>query len=420
MIRKKFLRSGLVVAALLGCQPDAKHDVPSSGDGGDTSDGGVVHPNDINDAGLPDSGPLPPPKFRAVYAGGSHTCGLTAGGGMMCWGLNDRGQLGDNSTTDRHLPVDVIGLTAGVIAVATGDNHTCAIKGSVLLCWGAGDSGKLGDSTTADHAVPVSLLGLSGATEISAGENHTCATTSVGGVKCWGFNHDGQIGDGTSGADFPPGTPQERDVPVDVVGLALVTSVAAGEWNSCAVANGGAKCWGENGFGQLGNNSSLRSAVPVDVVGLLSGVTAMAMSPLGSHRACATTTRGVECWGENRAGELGNNTTTPSAVPVDVAELTSGVTALVMGASHACVLVGGRVRCWGANESGQLGDNSTANSFIPVAAVGVTAATAIAAGSAHSCAVTSQGDVRCWGSNAFGQLGDNTTVDHPVPSDIQF
>ncbi len=190
-------------------------------------------------------------------------------------------------------------------------------------------------------------------------------------------------------------------VPVDVSGLGSgVTAISAGWFHTSAVTVlGGAKCWGVNEHGELGDGTNINRDTPVDVSGLTSGVTSISAGYDDS--SAVTTAGGVECWGENGFGQLGDGTTTSSAVPVDVSGLTSGVSALSTGEDYNCALITtGVVQCWGLNSRSQLGDGTTVNRSIPVIVPGLNSVTTISG----TCAIAASA-LKCWGDNAFGKLG---------------
>jgi alpha-tubulin suppressor-like RCC1 family protein len=249
----------------------------------------------------------------SVSAGFNYSCAVTTAGAVKCWGRNDYGELGDGTTTtSTTTPVDVVGLGSGVASVSAGFDHSCAVTtGGAVKCWGNNGWGVLGDGTTTSSTTPVGVVGLgSGAASVSAGGN-TCAVTTAGAVKCWGWNFYGDLGDGTT---------TSSTTPVDVVGLGSgVASVSAGG-SECAVTTAGAvKCWGWNVFGELGDGTTTDSTTPVDVVGLDSGVASIST---GGIHSCAVTTAGAaKCWGGNGDGALGDGTITSSTTPVDVVGL---------------------------------------------------------------------------------------------------
>ncbi len=314
-----------------------------------------------------------PGGVTALTAGGGHACALMQGGAVKCWGQNNFGQLGNDTRTNSSAPVNVVGLSTGVIAVAAGGSHTCALLDSGgVMCWGQNDSGQLGNGTLDLSRIPVDVTGLAGrARAIAAGGTHTCAVMEDGGVMCWGFNGNGQLGN-TDTVGFEG---RYRSTPKEVEGLTDAVDVAAGFAVTCVrTAAGGVHCFGQRGNGQLGDGvppegQKELSGKPVDVLGLSEGTAAVA---LGMGTSCALTAAGaVLCWGTQTGAE------DPAArdisfAPVPVGGLAGGVTAITAGDMHVCILTaGGTVKCWGMNALGQLGDGTTKNRAVPVEVIGL-------------------------------------------------
>ena len=200
-----------------------------------------------------------------IGVGGNHACAIKDDNTVACWGYNSNGQLGIGNTDDKHTPVNVENIS-NVIDIKGGESHTCALKDDgTVSCWGWNAYGQLGDNTTIIKYTPINVTGLSGVIGIAVGRVHSCALRDNGTVSCWGYNAQGQIGDGTADID--------RLLPVNVIGLSNIVSVASGYYHTCALRDDGTvSCWGGNGYGQLGNGSDVNEIyTPVSVSGLSPG-----------------------------------------------------------------------------------------------------------------------------------------------------
>lgn len=251
----------------------------------------------------------------SIAAGADHTCAVVDGA-VRCWGDNERGQLGDGTQmNDRATAVEVqlasMAPLADAVQVAAGDGFSCARLGAGgVLCWGRDDRGQLGDDDAlGDQPRAVGVAGITDAIDIGLGDAHGCAVRMAGGMRCWGANTNGAIGDGTSGAG------EDRATPVAVMAIASATAVEPGGAHTCALLRDRTvSCWGRNG-GALGDGATADRATP-RVVPMLADVVEIAGG--GSHTCARLASGDLRCWGVNAFGQLGDNSITTRTSPVAV------------------------------------------------------------------------------------------------------
>jgi alpha-tubulin suppressor-like RCC1 family protein len=232
---------------------------------------------------------------------------------------------------------------------------------------------------------------------VSGGGFHTCARMSDETARCWGANVFGELGDGST---------VYSALPVTVSGLSGVSAISAGAVHTCALlTNQTIKCWGRNQHGQLGNGSTTDSSTPV----LVSGINdAIAVSAGGDHTCAIRTGDAVFCWGKNASSELGNDSTANSSTPVG--PIFSNASAIAAGQKGTCaVSLGTEVDCWG-----DVGFKSTT----PTTRLTTSGVSALSVGADHGCALRTDGTVTCWGLNDVGQLGNGTTGSTPATAQV--
>lgn len=344
--------------------------------------------------------------FATITTGQDHTCALTPEGAAYCWGNGTNGQIGNGDTEQYNsLPVPVAGgLT--FTQISAGYFHTCALtEGGAVYCWGNGASGALGNGSTTSSSTPVAVDGgpLIFAA-ISAGSGYTCGVTNTGAGYCWGSGTDGKLGTGST---------QQSTTPAPVADGHIFTAIAAGLRHTCGVTAGGsALCWGNGPDGELGNGSTTNRYVATPVTGNLMFFAASG----GVSHTCAIAMDGqAYCWGSGSAGRLGTGSNANQNTPTPVAG-THRFSAIAAGSSHSCGIAEWRAYCWGERAFGRLGDGSTSgSSTVPVAVQGNLAFATVSTGAFHSCALTPAGAAYCWGVGASGQLGHGSGANSPTP-----
>lgn len=388
--------------------------------------------------------------IASIATGRAHACAVMSTqadgrGDVYCWGRNANGQLGLGNTTAVNEPVRVnnANLNGQSIAVVAGNGHTCALAGTLgnarAYCWGLNDRGQIGDGTSTSQYTSPRLVsftdtpGFTGFSSLSAGATaeHLCGVAVNNGssprVLCWGDNSYGQVGNNSTTAYFTRpqlvGSPLNANIKSVVVG-GDVSSTGQIRGMSCAVRldNSNGYCWGADYSGRLGisivsGNDHIVQAVRVPTQiehrGDASGYTQGSIEKIaiGYSFACALrkpfsvgtsvyTQNSAMCWGANISAQMALDdgaaigdvqgtavssslqcTNNPSRgtyypcvrIPRNIfatrigepGELYSdGVTDVVAGAARACMVSGGVFYCWGRNDSGQAGISNTTPEYV--------------------------------------------------------
>jgi alpha-tubulin suppressor-like RCC1 family protein len=351
-----------------------------------------------------------------IAGGYDHACALMLGGGLKCWGKNDVGQLGFNSSgSPVATPTDVTGLPAAVVDIRATANSTCALLVTgEMFCWGSNSLGQVGDATRTNRATPTKVLNLpSNAKKISAGGFFSCAVTGEkNSLQCWGADGLSQTTNSAPYMFRVGDLDLFTAVPVKDVAMNHINS-SSGNGSICAVkADGNVFCLGDNTSRQLGINSAATSVTSSSQLNFGADL-GVALASGYSFFCALLNTTGVKCWGQNSSGQVGNLGTYTSGTSVDPPQtpngfgnnLVSGVAKLFAGYSQACaIMTNGTLNCWGLKSS--CGTVSA-----PATITGATNVVDVALGNQHSCYLNQAGVVKCWGVNYSGVFGSGVAID---------
>jgi len=372
-----------------------------------------------------------------VSVGESHTVAIKSNGALWAWGLNDHGQLGDNTTDNRDVPTYIGNAGDDWVSVRVGANHTVAIKSNgTLWAWGLNNHGQLGIAVgdTADKNEPTRVTEAGdGWVSVTAGggdmtdqygtviqSGHTVAIKSNGELYAWGQNDFGQLGDDTNG------TEAEKHVPTqESTGATDWESVSAGGGHTVAIkSNGELYAWGYNDYGRLGDNTTVNRDVPTHITAAGDGWESVSAG-INHTLAIKSSDGALYAWGRNRKGQLGDGTLViQRRFPVQITAAGDGWASVSAGGQHtAAVKTDDSLWMWGYNDYGQLGNGTTTNKDVPTQESTLAIDwSSISAGQFHNAAIKSggplDGTLWTWGSNSSGQLGDGTSVAKTVPVEV--
>jgi alpha-tubulin suppressor-like RCC1 family protein len=325
-------------------------------------------------------------NWRQVAGGGNHTAAIKTDGTLWTWGHNFYGQLGDNTSVNKSSPVQTVTVGTNWRQVECGSVHTAAIKtDGTLWLWGINNNGQLGDNTVTSKSSPVqTIAGGTNWRQVSCGDYHTAAIKTDGTLWLWGWDSNGQLGDNTT---------TSKSSPVQTIaGGTNWRQVACGNSHTAAVKTDGTLwTWGSNFNGILGDNTTTSKSSPVQTI---AGGTNWRQVACGGHTAAIKTDGTLWLWGWNTNGQLGDSTTTSKSSPVQTIAGGTNWRQVASGAYHtAAIKTDGTLWTWGLGGSGQLGDNTTTDKSSPVQTIaGGTNWKQVACDGNHSTAIQEMGD----------------------------
>ena|GEM_PF-1791313 len=393
-------------------------------------------------------------KDGAAYPGVGGDCGTTINTGATCTVVFE---IASNLVM-KHTAAFVLDYNDGAAAATSsinlqakvgkitkitgGQGSKCALfDNGKIKCWGRNDYGQLGygdlqnrgdGPTEMGSNLPFVDLGTNYvAKDIVSGWHHHCALLNNDSIKCWGRGHLGQLGYGDSNNRGDNPAEMANNLPIVPLGGGVTAKrIAAGNFNTCAVldnANEDLICWGDNSFGQLGQNDTVDrgntgGTVPDTITPIPVGTNPKPNITIGTGFICAKTAiNDIKCWGRNTYGQLGRENITNIQNP---ATLVTGIDLSVTGPNpvagngHICAVGQSQLFCWGYNIDGQLGQDDAINRGNLPTTMGVNLPAVSIPNdiSQHmvtddtTCAMNDVDDIYCFGKGLFGDLGSGSTA----------
>lgn len=326
---------------------------------------------------------------------------------LWLWGNNYAGALGDGTTEPRSSPVQTITTGSTWSSAHVGYSGAIALKtdGS-LWAWGYNGSGSVGDGTTINRSSPVHIS--QGKTWKSLGASNynygvSCAIDTSNKLFLWGENGYGQLGQNDT---------DDRSSPSQMGTKNWLQAAVSGSSAGAIDTNKKLFMWGRNNDGELGLGDQIDRSSPVQV-----GTDNWNMVATGYNYTMAIKSDSTLWgWGKNDSGQLGLGDTTYRSSPVQLGSATNWEKIVTSVYHSAALTKDGSLYMWGYNGEGQLGQNDTTDTSSPVQVDG--SWDDVSCGEYHTIALKADGSVWCFGSNYYGQLGDNTTDNRSSPTQI--
>ena len=329
---------------------------------------------------------------------------------LFGWGLNTKGELGDNTVINKSSPVQ-LGEQGIWDSIGPGTQHNIGIRtDGTLWGWGENEFGSLGDSSVTLKSSPTQIGALTTWAVCNAGTDFSMAIKTDGTLWTWGTGETGRTAQNDT---------VDRSSPVQVGALTDWATISGGSFGSTHAlstkTDGTMWAWGQNGK-RLGDNTIINRSSPVQIGALTTWSQAEASD---DHSAAIKTDGSIWTWGDSGFGQLGHNNSTPDlSSPAQVGSLTDWAIVSLGRDCTIAVKKDGTLWAWGENGTGRLGDGTTIDRSSPVQIGALTDWADIWTGVDGGIALKTDGSIWTWGDNGNGGLGDGTTIDRSSPVQV--